>query len=155
MDIREIRKILDMIRDNDLAEFEVEDQGFRLKVRRRIGGEMAVTASAPPPATPGGVAPAVSAVPAAPPPAAEPEEGHWHTITAPIVGTFYRASAPDADPFVTVGQEVDENTVVCIIEAMKVMNEIKAECRGIVRQVLVENATPVQFGQALFKVEPL
>ncbi len=154
MDIREIRKILDMIRDNDLAEFEVEDQGFRLKVRRRLAGEIAGGSAAPPvvaaPAAPPAPAPAGTSVPSA-----EAEEERWHTITAPIVGTFYRAPAPDAEPFVTVGQEVEENTVVCIIEAMKVMNEIKAECRGIVRKVLVENATPVQYGQALFKVEPL
>ncbi|MCX7817623.1 MAG: acetyl-CoA carboxylase biotin carboxyl carrier protein [Kiritimatiellae bacterium] len=156
MDIREIRKILDMIRDNDLAEFEVEDQGFRLKVRRRIGAEPAV-ALTPASASATAATPAAAAVPpaAVAAPAPEAEEERWHTITAPIVGTFYRSPAPDAEPFVTVGQEVDENTVVCIIEAMKVMNEIKAECRGIVRKVLVENATAVQYGQALFKIEPL
>lgn len=153
MDIREIRKILDMIHDHDLAEFEIEDQGFRLKVRRRLGGETVVAtpgvASAPLPAS--ATAPAATA----PPAVGAEEEERWHTITAPIVGTFYRSPAPDAEPFVTVGQEVDEHTVVCIIEAMKVMNEIKAECRGIVRKVLVENATAVQYGQALYKIEPI
>ncbi len=161
MDIREIRKILDMIRENDLAEFELEDQGFRLKVRRRLDlpyAPMAVAAAPLPSAAPAPAAPAAGAAPAspAPEPAPPPEEdADLIDIKAPIVGTFYRAPAPDAEPFVTVGQEVDENTTVCIIEAMKVMNEIKAECRGIIRKILVENATPVQYGQVLFKVEPI
>ncbi len=151
MDIREIKKILEMMKENDLAEFEMEDQGFRLAVKRRSGVETpVVVAAAPVQAAPVAVAPAPA--PAAP---ARDEDAGLGTITAPIVGTFYRSPAPDAEPFVTVGQEVDENTVVCIVEAMKVMNEIKAECRGIIRKILVENATAVQFGQALFKVEPL
>jgi acetyl-CoA carboxylase biotin carboxyl carrier protein len=75
-------------------------------------------------------------------------------IKSPIVGTFYRAASPEAEPFISVGKEVDEETVVCIVEAMKVMNEIKAEVKGVIRKVLVENATPVEFGQALFQVEP-
>jgi acetyl-CoA carboxylase biotin carboxyl carrier protein len=87
--------------------------------------------------------------------AVPPEEAGWLEIKAPIVGTFYRSPAPDADPFVKLGQTVDEETVVCIVEAMKVMNEIKAEVRGVIRKILVENATPIEFGQVLFKVEPL
>ena len=79
---------------------------------------------------------------------------HLVKIASPMVGTFYRASAPDADPFVSVGTEIEEDTVVCIVEAMKVMNEIKAEIRGVIRQILVENAAPVQFGQPLLLVEP-
>jgi acetyl-CoA carboxylase biotin carboxyl carrier protein len=75
-------------------------------------------------------------------------------IKSPIVGTFYRSSTPDADPYVTMGSDVSEDTVVCIIEAMKVMNEINAEVRGVIRKILVENASPVQFGQPLFLVEP-
>jgi acetyl-CoA carboxylase biotin carboxyl carrier protein len=151
MDIREIKKILEMMKENDLAEFELEDQGFRLAVKRRSGVEAPVImAAAPLQASP--VAVAAAPAPAAP---VRDEDADLGTITAPIVGTFYRSPAPDAEPFVTVGQEVDENTVVCIVEAMKVMNEIKAECRGIIRKILVENATAVQFGQALFKVEPL
>jgi len=155
MDIREIRKLLDMIRENDLAEFEVEDQGFRLKIKRNPSVEHPAVPASPPAAAP---APLASAPPAAAPPTTpspDGEEARWISITAPIVGTFYRSPAPDVEPFVTVGQEVDENTVVCIIEAMKVMNEIKADCRGIVRKVLVDNATAVQFGQPLFRVEPL
>lgn len=150
MDIREIKKILEMMKENDLAEFEMEDQGFRLAVKRRSGSEGPFMVAAAPVAAPAQVP--VAAAPAAP---AKDEDADLISITAPIVGTFYRSSAPDAESFVTVGQEVDENTVVCIVEAMKVMNEIKAECRGVIRKILLENATAVQFGQVLFKVEPL
>lgn len=154
MDIREIRKLLDMIHENDLAEFEIEDQGFRLRVQRRLPAETppSAAASAAPPPVPPAALPAPAPASAA---EANAEESKWLSISAPIVGTFYRAPAPDAEPFVTIGQDVDENTVVCIIEAMKVMNEIKADCRGVIRKILVENATAVQYGQPLFKVEPL
>jgi len=154
MDIREIKKILEMMKENDLAEFEMEDQGFRLAVKRRSRTEAPVVMQAAPVALAAAPAPVAVAAPAAPA-AAKDEDADLLTIAAPIVGTFYRSPAPDAGAFVTVGQEVDENTVVCIVEAMKVMNEIKAECRGVIRKILVENATAVQFGQALFKVEPL
>jgi len=154
MDIREIKKILEMMKENDLAEFEMEDQGFRLAVKRRSGAEAPIVVQAAPVAMAAPVAPPPAPAPAAAP-AAKDEDADLLTITAPIVGTLYRSPAPDAEAFVTVGQEVDENTAVCIVEAMKVMNEIKAECRGVIRKILVENATAVQFGQALFKVEPL
>ncbi len=144
MNIREIEEVLRLMRENDLAEFEVEQDGFRLSLKR----PSAVAPLAAQPAAPAAAAAGGSDAPS------EAEAGLVE-IKAPIVGTFYRASAPDADPFVTVGQEVDEDTVVCLVEAMKVMNEIKAEVRGIVRNILVDNATAVQFGQPLFKVEPL
>jgi acetyl-CoA carboxylase biotin carboxyl carrier protein len=151
MDIREIKKIVEMMKENDLTEFEMEDQGFRLGVKRRGAGESpAVVYAAPPPAA----APAPAA-PAAAAPAPAEEDADLVAIKSPIVGTAYRSPSPDADPFVSVGSEVSEETVVCIVEAMKVMNEIKAETRGIIRKILIENATPVQFGQPLFKVEPL
>ncbi len=157
MDIQDIKQILEMMKESDLAKFELEDQGFRIAVERRVGGEPQVIMAAPAPAmmSPMMAAPAVApaAAPAAAP-AVRDEDAGLKSITAPIVGTFYRSPSPDAEAFVSVGQEVDENTVVCIIEAMKVMNEIKAECRGVVRKILAENATPVQFGQALFKIEP-
>lgn len=156
MDIREIKKILEMMKENDLAEFEMEDQGFRLAVKRRSGSEAPIVVQAAPVAMAAPAAPVAAPAPAAASAvAAKDEDADLLTISAPIVGTFYRSPAPDAEAFVTVGQEVDENTVVCIVEAMKVMNEIKAECRGVIRKILVENATAVQFGQALFKVEPL
>jgi acetyl-CoA carboxylase biotin carboxyl carrier protein len=106
---------------------------------------VANTPSAVPAAAP---APAVPAAPEAP---AE-DEGHAR-ITSPMVGTFYRSPTPEADAFAKVGDVIDEDTVVCVIEAMKVMNEIKAEVRGTIREVLIENATPVEFGEPLFLVE--
>ena len=156
MDIREIKKILELMKENDLSEFEMEDQGFRLAVKRRSGSESQGVLAAPVTGVPPAVAVPVAAAPAAPAaPSAKDDDGDLVPVKSPIVGTFYRAPAPDAEPFITVGQEVDEDTVVCIVEAMKVMNEIKAEMRGIVRKICVENATPVQFGQPLFKIEPL
>jgi len=151
MDMEQIRQVIDLMKANDLCEFEMEEEGFRIAVKRRNGAEPAVVVS---PAAP---APAASAAPAAAPaaPAAAPAEaagGKTMEIKAPIVGTFYRAPAPDAAPFVGIGSHLDAETVVCIVEAMKVMNEIKAEVKGTVRKVLVENATAVQFGQPLFLV---
>lgn len=156
MDIKQIKKIIDLMKANELSEFEMEEEGFRIAIKRRNGGEPQVVLSAaggPPmvvtPAagiTSPGIAPAASAEKA--------EEKKFAEIKSPIVGTFYRAPSPDAEPCVTMGQEVEEDTVVCIIEAMKVMNEIKAECKGVVRKILVDNATPVQFGQVLFQIEP-
>lgn len=154
MDIREIKKIVEMMKENDLTEFEMEDQGFRLGVKRRSGAEpVVVHAAAPAPVMAAPVA-AASAAPAAAPAVVE-EDADLESIKSPIVGTFYRAASPDADPFVSVGSTVEPDTVVCIVEAMKVMNEIKAEARGVIRKILVENATAVQFGQPLFKIEPL
>jgi acetyl-CoA carboxylase biotin carboxyl carrier protein len=98
-----------------------------------------------------GLAPAALPPPAAAPP--PPAEEELTPIASPLVGTFYRASSPDADPFVSVGARVNKDTVVCIIEAMKVMNEIKAETSGVIKKILVENATAVQFGQPMFLVE--
>ncbi|MBP7276538.1 MAG: acetyl-CoA carboxylase biotin carboxyl carrier protein [Kiritimatiellae bacterium] len=156
MDIREIKKIVEMMKENDLTEFEMEDQGFRLGVKRRSGAEPIVVQAAPAPmvAAPAMIPATAPAGAPASPPAVE-DDADLEAIKSPIVGTFYRAASPDADPFVSVGSTVEPDTVVCIVEAMKVMNEIKAEVRGVIRKILVENAAPVQFGQPLFKIEPL
>jgi len=154
MEFKDIKKLIELITANDLSEFEMEDQGFRIAVRR--GGEPGPAVMMAPHAAPQMMAPAPA--PASAPPVeapAVPTDDGFEEIISPIVGTFYRASAPDADAFATVGMEVSEDTVVCIIEAMKAMNEIKAECRGIIKEVLVENATPVEYGQPLFKIQPL
>ena len=151
MDIREIKKILEMMKENDLSEFEMEDQGFRLALKRR-SGEVPLVMAAPmaAPAVPAAVAAAAPAPAAAAP---KDEDADLIPIKSPIVGTFYRAASPDAEPYVSVGQEVDENTVVCIVEAMKVFNQIPAEIGGKIVAVLVENGEPVEFGQPLFKVD--
>jgi acetyl-CoA carboxylase biotin carboxyl carrier protein len=148
MDLERIKSVIDLMREHELNEFAIEDKDFKLSLKR--GGPatmmgmpmMAAPQMAPPPAAPA----------AAPAPAA-PAEDHLTPIPSPLVGTFYRAGSPDADPFVAVGSRVNKDTVVCIIEAMKVMNEIKAETSGVIKKVLVENATVVQFGQPMFLIE--
>ena len=149
-DIKEIKTIIDLMKKHDLSVFEIEKEGFRLKLQRGASVPQAtiVTPSATTASAKGAVAgteppaPATKAIESVP----------MKEIVSPMVGTFYLAASPDAPPFVEVGKRVTEDTVVCIIEAMKVMNEIKAETSGVIAEVLAENGKPVQFGQALFRV---
>ncbi len=163
MDLKQIKQIIDLMKRSDLTEFAVEEEGFKLKIRRGLNGLPVVTstgrssnppfpapseAAAPAPAAPAAPAPAVSLTPAA----AADEAGVTY-IKSPMVGTFYRASSPESKSFVDPGAKVVENTVVCIIEAMKIMNEIQAETKGTIVEILVENGQPVEYGQRLFKVK--
>ena len=132
------------MKKHDLSVFEIEKEGFRLKLEK--GPSSQATAAAPPAAA------APKAVPATPAAPKAIESVPLKEIVSPMVGTFYRSASPDSPPFVDVGKTVAEDTVVCIIEAMKVMNEIKAETGGIIAEVVAENAKPVQFGQVLFRV---
>jgi acetyl-CoA carboxylase biotin carboxyl carrier protein len=143
LELKDIKAIIDLMKKNDLSVFEMEKDGFRLKLQKGIGDQPVVSTAA---------APSVSAPAAANGPAAAAETASLNEIVSPMVGTFYRGASPDAPPFVDVGAKVDEDTVVCIIEAMKVMNEIKAETSGVVAEVVAENSKPVQFGQVLFRV---
>lgn len=145
---------------SELTEFAVEEEGFKLKIRREPNGLPVVSANrgsiAPFPM--GGDLPVVAAAPAAPaaPAATAPasaEETGITYIKSPMVGTFYRSPSPESKPFAESGTKVVENSVVCIIEAMKIMNEIQAEVKGTVVEVLVENGQPVEYGQRLFKVK--
>jgi|HubBroStandDraft_2_1064218.scaffolds.fasta_scaffold1045622_1 acetyl-CoA carboxylase biotin carboxyl carrier protein len=152
MELEQIKAIVAMMKDNDLSEFSMEQDGLKLRIKR--GPEefqqtvtLPTPAAVPPAPAP---APVQMPVPAAPTPVA-PASDTKH-ITSPMVGTFYLSPSPDAPPYVEVGQEVDAETVVCIIEAMKVMNEIKAEVSGVITEVVAENAKPVEFGQKLFAV---
>ncbi len=147
MEIREIKRIVELMKVNDLTEFAMKDDNFELALKR--GGEQQQVVYAAPVA---GAPPVAVAAPTADP--AIDEDDGLIEVPSPIVGTFYRKAAPDADDFAQVGMEVSEDTVVCIIEAMKVMNEIKAEVKGIIKKVLVDDASPVQYGQPLFLVEP-
>jgi acetyl-CoA carboxylase biotin carboxyl carrier protein len=154
LELKDIKAIIDLMRKNDLSVFEMEKDGFRLKLQKGAGEQTIFAAPAVPqmiavPSTPGVAA---EAGPATDSPAAPSTRAAAKEITSPMVGTFYRAASPEAPSFVDVGQEVNEDTVVCIIEAMKVMNEIKAEVSGVIAEVVAENGKPVQFGQALFKV---
>lgn len=159
MEIEKIRSIVEMMSEHDLTEFKIESDEMKLCLRRGSVKEVATPMIAPaiipqtsvaPVAAPAAAPSAPAATPAAP--AAAPG-GATQTINSPIVGTFYRASSPDADAFVKVGSRVDAETVVCIVEAMKTMNEIKAEKSGIIKEILVENGQPVEYDQPLFVIE--
>ena len=154
MDLKDIKAIIDLMKKNSISEFELERQDFKIRLRR--GGTAPVSLTdelAVPPISPSVGSPAVIAV---------NTQGQAGTsspveleIKSPMIGTFYRAPSPESANYVEVGTEVNQDTVVCIIEAMKVMNEIKAEVRGIITELLVDNAKPVEFGQPIFKVKPI
>ena len=148
-DIKEIKTIIDLMKKNDLSVFEIEKEGFRLKLQRGPSDQAIAGALLPTVVPPKAATTAHEAAPASPKPI---ESIPLREIVSPMVGTFYRAASPDASPFVDVGKTVMDETVVCIIEAMKVMNEIKAETSGVIAEVVAENGKPVQFGQVLFKV---
>jgi acetyl-CoA carboxylase biotin carboxyl carrier protein len=150
LELKDIKAVIDLMKKNDLSVFEMEKDGFKLKLQKGAGEQTVFTqppamAPAPP------VSPTTPAPAAAPAPQAE-QSGGLRDILSPMVGTFYRAGSPESPPFVDVGKEVTEETVVCIIEAMKVMNEIKAETKGVIAEVVAEGGKPVQFGQVLFRV---
>ena len=153
----ELRELVNLLRDNGLAELELENEGFRVRLRR----ESAVAESSHAPAPHYDPAPAPAPAPAASGPAhpgtqaatAAAEDQDLHIIQSPIVGTFYRSPSPTADAFVKIGSNVEPDTVVCIIEAMKLMNEIQAEMSGEVVKIYVENGQPVEYGQPLFGIQ--
>lgn len=159
MDYKEIKAVIDLMTKNHLTEFELEKPDFKIRVKR--GSEQEVAPSVPysapslisaPPSLPL-VAPA-----AVNPPltglVSEPAASKDSVIVSPMVGTFYRSPSPDSAPFVEIGKEVGPETVVCIIEAMKVMNEIKAEMGGVITEILAENGKPVEFGKPLYRIRP-
>ena len=166
MDLNQIKQILDLVREHELSEFEIEHDGLRLKVRKELNGAHVVTLPAP--VAPTGVMPSAAA-PAAPTPPATPApvaagpsgapadtaadtEIELAVVKSPIVGTFYRSSEPGAAAFVDVGTMVKKGQVLCIIEAMKLMNEIDSEYDGEIANVYVENGQPVQYGERLFAI---
>ena len=155
LELEQIKAIIAMMKDNDLSEFSMEQDGLKIRIKRGPEGfQQTVTLPPAAPSSQLAPAPVPSQASAAAPAAlasAAPATDVKH-ITSPMVGTFYRSASPDAPPYVEVGQEVDAETVVCIIEAMKVMNEIKAEVKGVITEVEAENAKPVEFGQKLFAV---
>lgn len=153
MELKDIKKVVQMMKENDLTEFLLEDESCTLQMKRGSDSVPQLVAAAPQAVVAPTAAPAPAAAPAAEATSAAADEGLVE-ITSPMVGTFYSAPAPDADSFVQVGAEVTDDTVVCIVEAMKVMNEIKADVKGTIKKILVDNASPVQFGQPLFLVDP-
>jgi acetyl-CoA carboxylase biotin carboxyl carrier protein len=173
LDLKQIKQIIDLMRRSELTEFAVEEEGFKLKIRRGANGLPVVTSgrgSASPfaivtdsvalpvaSAAPGTAAPFPPAAASTPITVADPavaeEDSGVSYIKSPMVGTFYRSPSPESKPFVDPGAKVVENTVVCIIEAMKIMNEIQAEAKGTIIEALVESGQAVEYGQKLFKIK--
>jgi len=151
LDLNKIKQVVDLMKKSDLSEFEIQDQEFKLRIKRDVGGRTAVAPVAAPVPAPAPVAATPVAAPvAAAPVAADP---NVKVITSPMVGTFYATPSPDSPNFVAIGSNVKADSVVCIIEAMKVMNEIQSELSGTIVECLVASGTSVEFGQPLFRVK--
>lgn len=158
MKLEELRELIRLMKDNQIAEIDLEEEGKRVRVVSQQAGPVNVTYTQPM-MNPGQFAAPMAASPAglnsAPAPATEPVKKAGVTVDSPIVGTFYAAPSPESPPFVREGDEVEEGTLLCIVEAMKVMNEIRAEITGKIIEILAENGHPVEFGQPLFRVLPV
>jgi acetyl-CoA carboxylase biotin carboxyl carrier protein len=152
VDLKDIKAVIDLMKKNAITEFELEKQEFKIKLKRGGNGGPAIAAYDDQPQVLVSGAP-VATLPAAAP--AAPAASNDTDIKSPMIGTFYRAPSPESNSYVEIGTEVNPDSVVCIIEAMKVMNEIKAEARGVITQICVDNGKPVEFGQPLFKIRPL
>jgi len=151
VDLKDIKAIIDLMKKNSISEFELERQDFKIRLRR--GGIPGPTYEE---SGNGNVAASQSIAPVPQTPAALASGAAGDVeIKSPMIGTFYRAPSPESGNYVEIGSEVSPDSVVCIIEAMKVMNEIKAEVRGIITSILIDNAKPVEFGQPIFKIKPL
>jgi acetyl-CoA carboxylase biotin carboxyl carrier protein len=161
MNIKEVKDLIQEILQSDISDFELEHTGTKLRLRRGLG-QLQVSEN---PGLPGTTAPAAapamravhgeeSALTPTPPAPEEDAEAGLHIITSPIVGTYYHASSPTAAPYVKIGQHVQEGTVLCIVEAMKLMNEIPSDVAGEVVRTYVENGNPVEYGQKLFAIRP-
>jgi len=151
VELKDIKAIIDLMKKNSITEFELEEKDSKLRLKRGLnGGQQPTQADDAVPMMP---APVVLAAPVVTTIAAPVSTGEVD-IKSPMIGTLYRSPSPEASAYIEVGSEVNPDSVVCIIEAMKVMNEIKAEVKGVVTQILIENGKPVEFGQPLFKVRP-
>lgn len=148
MNLKELKEMVELMNENGLAELEVERDGMKIKLKKTADNVLiSQPVSYAPPAIPAAARPAVE-------PAAVEVKDNLKQVKSPMVGTFYRAPTPESAPFIEIGQTVEVGQVVCIIEAMKLMNEIKSEVRGKVVEISVDNAEPVEFGQVLFRVVP-
>jgi len=155
MDLRKLKKLIDLVEESGIAELEVTEGEERVRITRAVPASPAPQTITLPPAVQASyapanlAAPAASAAVAAPAAPAEPE---GHVVKSPMVGTFYRASSPEAKPFAEIGQSVAAGDTLCIIEAMKLMNEIESDKAGVIKAVLAENGQPVEYGQPLFLI---
>jgi acetyl-CoA carboxylase biotin carboxyl carrier protein len=150
MDIKQIQELIRFVSKSGVNEVSIEQKDFKITIKTTLAHTTVTTHAALPVAA----APAATPV-AAPAPAAVPDTSHYITIKSPMIGTFYRSASPDKPLFVNVGDEIESGTVVCIIEAMKLFNEIESEVSGRIVKILVDNASPVEYDQPLFLVEPL
>ncbi|HFC4861163.1 TPA: acetyl-CoA carboxylase biotin carboxyl carrier protein [Neisseria gonorrhoeae] len=150
MDLRKLKKLIDLVEESGIAEIEVTEGEEKVRITRTIAAVAAPVYAAPVPAAAPAVTPAAAPVAASAPAAAPAARDLSDAQKSPMVGTFYRAPGPNAAAFVEVGQQVKAGDTLCIIEAMKLMNEIEAEKSGTVKEILVENGTPVEFGEPLF-----
>lgn len=148
MDLRKLKKLIDLVQESGIAELEITEGEEKVRISR-AGNAVQTAVMTMPHITPTMAAPPAAALPAAPEAPAEPE---GHVVKSPMVGTFYRSSAPGAKPFVELGQSVNAGDTLCIIEAMKLLNEIEADQGGVIKTVLVENGQPVEYGQPLFLI---
>lgn len=149
MDLRYVKKLAKLLAESDVDEIEIEEEGKRIRVAKHSNNSVGIY---------GGAIPSPIASPSAPPsppPEAAPSSPKPHEVKSPIVGTFYRAPAPDAAPYVEVGSIIQPGTVLCIVEAMKLMNEIESDVAGKISKIMVENGHPVEYDQTLFLVEKL
>lgn len=157
MDLRKLKKLIDLVQESGIAELEISEGDEKVRINRAGSADQAVMpalAGASAPVTTMTAVPAAAAAAAAPAPqdSATPEDGQDNTVNSPMVGIFYRASSPGASPFVEVGQSVSPGDTLCIIEAMKLLNEIEAETSGTIKSILVDNGQPVEYGQPLFVI---
>lgn len=152
IDYKEIIKLIDLLEERNLSHFELEIEGFKIKISRgqNIGPSAEIISSATPPS--GG---AEKTNPASSEVISPERKNNLHYITSPMVGTFYRAPDPSSPPFVDIGDIVKKNQTLCIIEAMKLMNEIESDVEGVIKEIFVENGKPVEYGQKLFAIQPL
>jgi acetyl-CoA carboxylase biotin carboxyl carrier protein len=155
MDLNYVKKLVKLLAESGVDEIEIEEEGKKIRLAKHAGNSVAIhpqAAALPVPVLPMPGPAASATAPSAAAPVSVPQ-GNFHEVRSPIVGTFYRAPAPDAAPFVNVGSTVDAGTILCIVEAMKLMNEIESDVSGKVAKILVENGRPVEYDQVLFLIE--
>ena len=155
LDHEQLHRLLEALGESDIQEFRLEGDDFRLEIRRNLPAQTVMAPVMPAPVAAAAAAPVGSSEPASAPPASTATRSDLLEVTAPMVGTFYRAPAPGEPPFVEVGTRINVGQAVCILEAMKLMNELESEVGGEVVEILVDNGTPVEFGQVLMRVKPV
>ncbi|HXF80658.1 MAG TPA: acetyl-CoA carboxylase biotin carboxyl carrier protein [Usitatibacter sp.] len=153
MDLRKLKKLIDLVQESGIGEIEITEGEEKVRICRQAAGSPQVLMAAAPMQMPMSAGPALAAVPAPSAPPVEAQEPSGHKLKSPMVGTFYRAPSPGAPAFVEIGQAVTKGQTLCIIEAMKLLNEIESDVAGTVKAILVENGQPVEYGQPLFLIE--